>query len=171
MNMNEWRLSRTEWQREKEREEMKKKWADNMKLVGSPFIMISEILLIGQISECLARRSGEQVKPRGRKTSKTLTRHERDATERPSLMKFVKGYATENVRSTKNGNDHPAEEICTILLKKIILGYYSKAEDRLHLLSGLWWPVYRWEWEGESVVLDKKCERGEECSYESSLEQ
>lgn len=85
---------------------MKKKGADNMKLVGSPFIMISEILLIGQIFECLACRSGEQVKPRARKTSKTLTRHEREATERPSLMKFVNGYAIENVRSTKNGNDN-----------------------------------------------------------------
>lgn len=95
---------------------MKKKGVDNMKLVGSPFIMISKILLIGQISECLARRSGEQVKPRGRKTSKTLARHERDVTKRPSLMKFVKGYAIENVRSTENGNDHTAEEICTILL-------------------------------------------------------
>lgn len=135
------RLSRTEWQREKEREEMKKKGADNMKLVGSPFIMISEILLIGQISVCLARRSGEQVKPRGRKTSKTLTRHERDATERPSLMKFVMGYATENVPSTKNGNYHTAEVICTILLKKN--NTWILQQGRGSITSSFWIMVAR----------------------------
>lgn len=45
----------------KYREKMKKKGADNSKLVGSPFIVISEILLIGQTSECLENRSNQEA--------------------------------------------------------------------------------------------------------------
>lgn len=85
------------------------------------------------LSRHQALRSGEQVKQRGREASKTLTRHERGATKRPSLMNFVKGYARGNMPSTLDGKK---KEMIIHLMKfadsylsKCILGYYNKAED------------------------------------------
>lgn len=81
----------------------KKKVADNRKLEGPPSLMISEILLIGQISERVPGtplwRTGQAER---RERKQNIYRHERATVKRPSLMNFVEGKGLHEWNSRSN---------------------------------------------------------------------